>query len=307
MEPNAIFSPSLARQQSAIAKDWSYIDGWLASKFSNTTPPFERNPETLKALLALAAHNESADEQADLLAKVQAKALRELREEAEACPEPEAGLLAELESSLSCDGRQALEDIASLSVGLGTNSVDPEELGTQIITLTESLFTLSQHSQHVSSLQSAFETELEHLRRSLTEIESSPTLNPPPKTKTPTPDYPRLTKHLTAKLREYNDRLGALGLTTPSTSTANLPTTSSSSSSARAAASITIPALKTHEAETAQQIAQVATLEARVAAFRGLPHAKRDAVREVENAGRELDRLRRERDGLFEGLVEGGR
>merc|ERR1711939_855085 len=57
LSPSAIFSPSVARQQQAAAKDWNYIDNWLSSKFNGKTPPpFERNNDTLKALLALAAH-----------------------------------------------------------------------------------------------------------------------------------------------------------------------------------------------------------------------------------------------------------
>jgi len=76
----AIFSPSVARLAAATAKDWNYIDSWLSAKFhGRTPPPFERNPDTLKALLALAALNESADEERDLVARVEAEALRELK------------------------------------------------------------------------------------------------------------------------------------------------------------------------------------------------------------------------------------
>ena len=75
----AIFSPSVARAAASTAKDWSFVDDWLHRKYAassasgggggktaakrsswTTVPQFERNPETLKALLALAAANEAS-------------------------------------------------------------------------------------------------------------------------------------------------------------------------------------------------------------------------------------------------------
>lgn len=68
------------------AKDWTYIDQWLTSHYRpNPVPPFERNPATLKALLALASANETADEEVALKRQVQAKALRELKDR-HVCP-----------------------------------------------------------------------------------------------------------------------------------------------------------------------------------------------------------------------------
>src|SRR5438045_1541022 len=80
--PGAIFSPSQARQQLVQAKDWNYVDTWLSSHYGGRpAPPFERNSETLKVLLALAAYNEAADEERDLLQKLEVKALQHLRAE----------------------------------------------------------------------------------------------------------------------------------------------------------------------------------------------------------------------------------
>lgn len=74
-----VFSPSKARRQLAEAKDWQYIDTWLSAKYENQQmPPFERNSDTLKALLALAARNEAADEEAHLLTELELQALEEL-------------------------------------------------------------------------------------------------------------------------------------------------------------------------------------------------------------------------------------
>jgi len=78
--PSAFFSPSKAKQQRAQAQDWQHVDAWLASKYQGRSVPlFERNEETLKALLALVAVNEKADEERDLLWNVQKESLSELQ------------------------------------------------------------------------------------------------------------------------------------------------------------------------------------------------------------------------------------
>ncbi|EJT75283.1 hypothetical protein GGTG_05220 [Gaeumannomyces tritici R3-111a-1] len=127
----AIFSPSVARAAASAAKDWSYVDAWLASRFRGRPAPprFERNADTLRALLALAALNESADEQRDLLAAVEADALAELEAAAtghdggERDP-PDAAtdlasvrrdLLSALAAGLTRDGRASLDAMAAAS------------------------------------------------------------------------------------------------------------------------------------------------------------------------------------------------
>jgi len=78
---DALFSPSKARQQQAQAKDWIFVDSWLSKKYyPKSVPPFERNEETLQALMMLVAYNERADEEKALVEKVEGKALEELRE-----------------------------------------------------------------------------------------------------------------------------------------------------------------------------------------------------------------------------------
>lgn len=79
MDPDvasALFSPSKARQQQAQAKDWGYVTTWLRKKyFPKPIPNFERNEETLQALLNLAAFNERADEEQELIERVEREAL----------------------------------------------------------------------------------------------------------------------------------------------------------------------------------------------------------------------------------------
>ncbi len=57
------------------------MEAWLSNKYrGRSVPPFERNEATLSALLSLAAANERADEETELLRKVQEEALKELDE-----------------------------------------------------------------------------------------------------------------------------------------------------------------------------------------------------------------------------------
>lgn len=81
-EATLLFSPSKARQQEALAKDWSYVSAWLARKYHPLpVPKFERNDETLKVLLGLAAVNEKADEEEELVGRVEGRALVEFGRE----------------------------------------------------------------------------------------------------------------------------------------------------------------------------------------------------------------------------------
>lgn len=73
------FSPSKARAQRAQAADWHHVDTWLSSKFQGrSVPAFERNEDTLRALLALVAANEKADEEREIVWAVERKALGEM-------------------------------------------------------------------------------------------------------------------------------------------------------------------------------------------------------------------------------------
>lgn len=78
---DALFSPSKARQQQAQAKDWIFVDSWLSKKYHpKPVPSFERNEETLQALMTLVAFNERADEEQTLVDKVERQALNDLEE-----------------------------------------------------------------------------------------------------------------------------------------------------------------------------------------------------------------------------------
>lgn len=211
----AIFSPSVARAAASTAKDWSYIDTWLRSIFANSSnsssnrasrpPPFERNPETLKALLALATANEAADEHREQLARVEEAALEEVRsverereerrrridarkqkqqegrEEAEEAEEALDGdilatdLLSALESSLSKDGAAALDAMASMAVELGVAYPTPEILGSKFAELQGRAFELEDGIERVDLLRRYLDRESARAETFLAELQQSNT------------------------------------------------------------------------------------------------------------------------------------
>lgn len=76
----ALFSPSKARQQQAQAKDWHYVDSWLTRMYApKSAPVFERNEDTLQALLTLVAVNERADEEQELVHRLEGAAIEALK------------------------------------------------------------------------------------------------------------------------------------------------------------------------------------------------------------------------------------
>ncbi|KAJ4291537.1 hypothetical protein N0V88_006134 [Collariella sp. IMI 366227] len=137
LPPNAaIFSPSVARAAASAAKDWAFVDSWLQRKFPGCgPPPFERNADTLGALLVLASANEAADEERTLIAKLEAETLSQLKapEHSQSqvnnssdttsnttLSDARQAILTSISTSLTRDGETALDALAALSLQLNT-------------------------------------------------------------------------------------------------------------------------------------------------------------------------------------------
>lgn len=283
LSPSAIFSPSVARQQLAAAKDWNYIDSWLSTKFNGKTPPpFERNNDTLKALLALAALNETVDEERELLARVEAKALQDLQAKEEA--DPNAQLLNSIEESLTREGHTSLEALSTLSVPLNQAIPDVEKLGRSIIDLHALACDLDQASKRVSILEKLLSNELETINALIKDLQSD-AYQPSPDLMKQTIDYQRQTKALASKLPELKDRVASL-----SASLGN--------------SKVTIQDIKTEEEKFKNLLAVVKDVEAQVKSYHGLPQDTDLARLELETIKVALQDLTRQRDSMFEGLVE---
>lgn len=283
LSPSAIFSPSVARQQLATAKDWNYIDSWLSAKLGGKTPSFERNNETLKAFLAIAAVNESADEERDLIAQVEVKALHDLQAEEES--DPNTHLLDLLEDSLTGEGQTSLEALATLVEMIGKPPVaNVEDMGHSIIDLQVTLNDLDQASERITVLENYLKLELERMNGFIKEIRSN-SYQAPSDVMKQTLNYQRKTKVLASKLPELRDRLASL-------------TTGMEPSKT------TIMDIKAEENGFKGLMATVRNLEAQVKGFHGLPHDTDLARLELEGVRVELLELTRQRDSMFEGLVE---
>jgi len=282
LTPSAIFSPSVARQQLAAAKDWNYIDSWLCTKFGKTPPPFERNNDTLKALLALAALNESADEERELLTRAEAKALQEVRADEEA--NPNYSLLTFLEESLTREGQASLEALSESSVVLNQPVVDVEKIASKALSLQVTSLDLEQANNRVAILERSLSKELECITSLIKELESDD-YQPSSDMIKQTVDYQRKSKVLASKLPELQDRVNSL--------TGGVD-----------ASKITVQDIKTEEDKFRNMMTTVKELESQLKTYHGLPQDTDLARLELERLRVELRDLIRQRDTMFEGLVE---
>ena len=276
-------SPSKVRAQQTQARDWNFVDLWLSSKLGGKpAPPFERNADTLKALLALAAWNENADEERELLENAKRKALMELRDSI--LNDPNADIVESLTAQLSPEGQDALATLARTSSALHSGSTSPSVLAQAIITLTTTSQVLDQQLARISNLKATLDHDLESHEKTLAYLQS-PAFEAPESLPKQIQDWQRGTKALTPKLEEYRHRLSAL-------------------SSSGLEPHISVADVIEKEKEVLERRDQVRDVEARVKLYKDLPADRKGAIEELERTRRELRALEKKRDGLFEGLVE---
>ena len=337
LPPNAaIFSPSVARAAASAAKEWSYIDAWLQRKFPGRgPPPFERNADTLRALLALASANEAADEERALIARLEAETLSQLRahEHAQDQPQPShpddttpppltlhsarEAILTSLEASLTRDGQTALTSLAALALQTNTPLPTPSTLAATLHALTTETLTLSQTLARTQTLSTyltqeatqttALSTSLQQPNPHDADDDHNPsTADPPPPGGGATGYHPPANlslQNLTTqrRIKSLSARLPELRDKAASLarSVGNTTTTKGGSNS-----SSSIPHLIQEEASYLALQAIKRDLEAQLNAFAGLPPDVELARQEVEGLREELRGLVARRDEVFEGLVE---
>ncbi|ROV89318.1 hypothetical protein VMCG_09634 [Cytospora schulzeri] len=298
----AIFSPSVARQAASTAKDWNYVESWLASRYNSRSPPqFERNPDTLKALLALAALNESADENRDLVARVEADALRDINAAQEAAAAAQEGeeenaadqtnlttfkedFYAALEDSLTKDGRAALDAMASSAVQLGMAFPEPAQLARAMLDLQTRVFDLAQAAARVGLLQGYIGTESARLDGLLEDVRGDE-YRPPADLARQNLEMQRKIKAMTKKLPEMRDRVSSLARTV------GVPNP-------------TIQQLRQEEVRYLELLELRRTLDQQISEFEGLPPDTSMARQQLDALREELHSITEHRDAVFEGLVE---
>jgi HAUS augmin-like complex subunit 1 len=287
--PNALFSPSKAAQQRAQAQEWHQVDAWLSARYQGRSiPQFERNEDTLRALLALSSANERADEERDLLWTAQKDATAELKtaKERGAADEPTA-LLAGLTKGLTKEGRESLDALAMAAAALDVTRPSELAIAAAIARRTQTVQIIAQQQMYLTQFQKTLEKELQAMRVQLQELRST-AFQPPLSLQRQTLDWTRNTKQLRAKLAEYADRLASLSASQPSSAIND------------------VTELVEQEQRNLQLEENLFSIEAEISAYKGLPSNRDAAVEEVKKMEEETARLERRLDVLFEGLVEKG-
>lgn len=294
----AIFSPSVARLAASTAKDWAYVDAWLASKYKGrSSPSFERNPGTLKALLALAGLNETADENRDLMARVAADALhevqaaddvRKLRESGDGSGMTVIGFkedfLGALEDRLTKDGKASLDAMASAAVQLGMALPEPAQIGQAMLHLQMRNFDLEQAVARVGVLQRYIDLEATRLADLLEEVNGND-YRPPADLARQNLDMQRRVKAMAKKLPEMKDKVASLaravGMPKP-----------------------TIEQVRLEEESYLELLEVKRGLDKQINDFEGLPPDTEEARLHLDTMRRELRSITERRDEVFENLVE---
>ncbi|RPB21439.1 hypothetical protein L211DRAFT_840639 [Terfezia boudieri ATCC MYA-4762] len=284
--PSAVFSPSAARQQALEAKDWAYIDQWLTAQYHpQTPPPFERNSDTLKALLALSTFNETANEELSLRRQVEAKALGELKARHDAIESSPPTALTLLADSLPPDGLLALHSLSLLTVALSIPATSTTTLATTLATTLTALTTTETHLHQqllqLTTLQHRLTLQHHCSRTALSALTTLPL--PSPSIATKTLQNTQTIHHLTQKSHEYTSRIGTLSRAIPHQERLS---------------TISIKALSDEEKRIEELKEGVVRLESEVKAYQGLPPDRdlaRLEVERVEGEWREAE-ARKERE-----------
>jgi HAUS augmin-like complex subunit 1 len=287
----AIFSPSVARIAASTARDWSYLDSWLRAKLQlpldRPLPTFERNSDTLKALLAFASFSEAADEERHLVARSEAEALRNLSSASRADRGTSVRdvLLEAIEDELPKDGKMALEGMAAMAVQAGIIFPEPEDLGRQILDHQKAAFEAEQMksraealSRHIASDATATETLGNRLR--------GEEYTPRPGLAKQNLDQQRKVKISATQLPDLQDRVASLATSHDATS---YPT---------------IQDIVAEEKEFLELLGRKRQLDLQLTAFEGLPGDLDMARSELEVMQEQLKGATTRRDAVFEGLVE---
>jgi HAUS augmin-like complex subunit 1 len=281
---SALFSPSKARVQQAQAKDWAAVDAWLAKRYGAKRPPaFEKNEDTLQALLTLASLNDSADEQRAQLDRIEKTTLSSLSKKPTGLAQD---ILQTILAQLSND--ESLETYAELIVALESRSTDALEIGKDIIALTNEDFDAKQQLIRANAQLAALRGERSHLAKTLEQLRGEAFQTPSDMIDN-TNSWNASVKKLKAKIGEYDERLAASG----SRANANSRTGSNG-----------LEMVQSLTAENERQMATLEKLEAQLEALQELPPDVKAARGIVERAREELRGLTERRDHRFEELAK---
>lgn len=261
------------------------MNSWLNRQYApKSVPRFERNEDTLRVLLTLAAANDAADEEAALQHRAREEALQayKMREEFERKDPHENQknqLLDEVEMCLDDRGRRDLDDLAESAAALG-NTLDPTagDLGQSIVELTVEEFEVQEQIAKVDTLHRYLQQELARLQTELEELKTDAAYETPSDTQSLTSEWIRASKTLANKVGNYQDRIASLEKVQPR--------------------GPTIEELVMEEEKVIKMRETVKSLQSRVRAFQDLPKDTSGARARYKELEREFLRLTRHRDSI---------
>ncbi|KAL2850959.1 hypothetical protein BJX68DRAFT_236730 [Aspergillus pseudodeflectus] len=279
-------SPTKARQAAIQAKDWAYVNSWLTRQYApKPVPKFERNEDTLRTLLTLAAANEAADEEADLLHNARQETIEGFKAREKTEEKHKLDLLNEVEHYLDDKGMRDLEDLAETAAVLGGLGARTKDVRQSIIELTREEFEMQEQVKRVETMHGYLKKELAALHEQLEELKSNPAFETPANLPALTAEWTRSTKLLNAKVGEYQDRAAALQRNRNK--------------------GPTLEDVVSEEAQVSSMLESVKSLEARIQMFHDLPKDLRGARAKYRELEAELNQVTQQRDSMFEHLVEG--
>ncbi|KAK3391574.1 hypothetical protein B0T20DRAFT_82796 [Sordaria brevicollis] len=316
-----IFSPSVARAAASAAKDWSFVDSWLLSKYAPLqlkVPGFERNPDTLKALLALAAANEAADDSRQQIADLESATLAKLNENPEDRPpshspsttstsasasktyqEAKQALLSAISSSLTSTGKESLTSLSQLSqtLSLPPSQAEPLHLASSLLSLSTELNDLEQAKQRLDLLSSHIARATAPIEKLLVQLRRDPGYSPAAGLAKENLEVQRRIKMLaTQSLPQLREKVANLASVVAA----------SGNDGEVGGEMVKVEQVRREQGAYLELLRQRHEVDAQVRAFQGLPPDTEQARRELEALREELISLTSRRDEVFEGLVEGG-
>ncbi|KAK3348062.1 hypothetical protein B0H65DRAFT_462261 [Neurospora tetraspora] len=317
-----IFSPSVARAAASAAKDWSYVDSWLLSKYAPLhlkVPAFERNPDTLKALLALAAANEAADDSRQQIADLESATLAKLNTSTsntntntsntqdpspspsttETYQEAKQSILTALSASLTRSGKESLTTLSHLSqtLSLPPSQADPLHLASSLLSLSTELNNLEQAQQRLDLLSSHITRATASIEKLLIHLRRDPGYSPAAGLAKENLEVQRRIKTLAGQtLPQLRERVANLASAVAG----------SDSGAGEEGGMVTVEQVRREQEAYLELLRRKQELNVQLQAFQGLPPDTEQARRELEGLREELRSLTSRRDEAFEGLVEGG-
>lgn len=326
-----IFSPSVARAAASAAKDWSYVDSWLHAKYAPLhlkVPSFERNPETLKVLLALTTANEAADDPRQQIADLESDTQVKLntsnatsldRTVAQAqdditpsFPSPSASLSYQeakqsifslLSASLTLAGQESLTSLSHLSqtLSLPITQGDPVHLASSFLSLSTELNNLEQARQRLDLLSSHITCATASIEKLLIRLRRHPGCSPAAGLAKENLEVQRRIKMLAGQtLPQLKEKLANLADAVVGGDGGG------SGGEEEGRGMVTVEQVRREQEAYLELLRRKHELDVKVQAFQGLPPDIEQARRALELLREGLRSLTSRRDEAFEGLVEGG-